>query len=467
MVLATVLVGVAVLVGLHVRDHPTLSHIDELQHMDYTLESPFHVPRHGDTIGRKAMEEAACRGIDYPLRLAIDDLNGWLHRTGEKGVAQLRPDSIARVRLPDCRSLLMSPDQFPNSGINTASTHPPVYYTTTALAATAFKTVPGVGTEVSAARLVGILWLGVAVVVLWSVLGGLGASIGARTLLIGLLTVSPTVLHESSIINPDTTALVSGALVLAAALGWENGRVPGWLFPLASLVAVWLKFTNSMAVGAAVLYLGIRAWQRRNGDDNAITDDQHNKHINGRRVRSLAVVGGATVALVLASIIAWSAVQEARGRIPAEQLPTIAVHRVDGFQWERLGDELFSAVTPLRDPFVPDTLPRNLLEPLGSLINLLLIAGLGAVAVFAPRGSKHRALTAAAAVGMVATGVVTMVSGYLSLGIYFDTNPRYGLSLLPFAVAAVVPVLNNRPIRWAITAVVLATAGAALVGVAS
>jgi len=60
--LAALLVALAVLVALHVRDHPALSHIDELQHMDYALKSPFHVPRHGDSIGQEAMREAACRG---------------------------------------------------------------------------------------------------------------------------------------------------------------------------------------------------------------------------------------------------------------------------------------------------------------------------------------------------------------------------------------------------------------------
>ncbi|MXW59773.1 MAG: hypothetical protein F4124_12975 [Acidimicrobiia bacterium] len=454
MALAAVLVAVAVLVGLHVRDHPALSHIDELQHADYTLKSPFHVPRHGDTIGQEAMEEAACRGIDYPLRLSIDALNDWLHLTGERGVPQLSPDSIVQVQLPPCRSLLLSPDQFPNSGLNTASPHPPVYYTATALGGEAIEAVPGVDSPITGARLAGILWLGAAAMVLWYVLGSLGASSWIKTLLIGLLVVSPTVLHESSIINPDTTALLGGALVLAAALRWEGGRAPSWLLPLATLVAVWLKFTNSVAVGATVVYLAVRAWQRR--------DD-----LTPAKIRRWSMVTGAAVIVTVASIITWSAVQDARGHIDAEQLPTNAIYQVDSFQWDRLGDELFSTLSPLRDPFVPDTLPRSLLEPLGGLLNLLVIVGLGAVALFAAKGSNHRALAAAAAVGMVATGVVTMVASYLSLGIYFDTNPRYGLSLLPFAVAAFVPVLDNRIIRWGLTAVVLATAGAALAGVAS
>ena len=166
-------------------------------------------------------------------------------------------------------------------------------------------------------------------------------------------------------------------------------------------------------------------------------------------------------------MISWTAVQEARGLIPPEQLPTNAIYEVDSFQWDNLGDELFSALTPLRDPFVPDTLHRNLLEPLGDLINLLLIAGLGSVAVFSARGSKHRALAAAAASAMVATGVVTMITSYLSVSVYFDTNPRYGLSLLPIAIASLVPVLDNRVIRGLLTAVVLATAGAMLAGVVS
>ena len=454
MALAAVLVAMAVLVGLHVRDHPALSHIDELQHVDYTLKSPFHVPRHGDTIGQEAMEEAACRGIDYPLRLSIDALNDWLHLTGERGVPQLSPDSIVQVQLPACGSLLMAPDQFPNSGLNTASPHPPVFYTATALGGEAIEAVPGVDSPVTGARLVGILWLGAAAAVLWYVLGSLGASSWVKSLLVGLLAVSPTVLHESSIVNPDTTALLGGALVLAAALRWEASRAPAWLLPLAALVAVWLKFTNSVAVGAAVVYLAVRAWQQRDT-------------LTRRQVRNRSVVAGAAVIVTVASIISWSAVQDARGHIGAEQLPTNAIYQVDSFQWDRLGGELHSTLTPLRDPYVPDTLPRDLLEPLGDLINLLVLIGLGSVALFATKGSQYRAFAAAAVVGMVATGVVTMVASYLSLGIYFDTNPRYGLSLLPFAAVALVPVLDNRWVRWATTAVVLATAGAALAGVAT
>lgn len=452
--LAALLLALAVLVGLHVRDHPALSHIDELQHMDYALKSPFHVPRHGDTIGQEAMEEAACRGIDYPLRLSIDALNDWLHLTGERGIETLDPGSIPRVQLPPCESQELTPDRFPNWGLNTASTHPPVYYTTTALAAEGFDAVPGVDSKATGARLAGILWLGAAAVVLWYVLGSLGASTWSKTLLIGFLAVSPRLLHESSIINPDTTALLGGALVLAATLRWEAGRAPGWLVPLAAMAAIWLKFTNAFAVGAAVLYLGVRAWQQRDS-------------FTRRQMQRWLAVAGTAVILTLASVISWTAVQEARGLIPPEQLPTNAIYQVDSFQWDNLGDELFSALTPLRDPFVPDTLPRNLLEPLGDLINLLLLAGLGSVALFSARGSKHRALAAAAAAAMVATGVVTMVTSYLSVSVYFDTNPRYGLSLLPIAIASLVPVLDNRVIRGLLTAVVLATAGAVLAGVVS
>ena len=454
MALAAVLVAVAVLVGLHVRDHPALSHIDELQHADYTLKSPFHVPRHGDTIGQEAMEEAACRGIDYPLRLSIDALNDWLHLTGEQGVATLVPESVPRVKLPPCRSLLLAPDQFPNWGLNTASTHPPVYYTTSALSGEVFDTVPNVDSRATGIRLAGILWLGAAAVVLWYLLGSLGASTWSKALLIGFLVVSPRVLHESSIINPDSTALLGGALVLAAVLRWEAGRAPGWLVPLASMVALWLKFTNAFAIGAAVLYLGARAWQQRDG-------------LTKRQLQQWLIVAGATVILTVASVISWTAFQEARGLIPPEQLPTNAIYQVNSFQWERLGNELFSALTPLRDPFISDTLPRYLLEPLGDLLNWLLLAGVGSVAVFSAKGSQFRAMAVAAFAAMTATGVVTMVTAYLSVSVYFDTNPRYGLSLLPIAVAAVVPVVDNRYIRLLISAVVLATAGAALAGVAT
>ena len=217
----------------------------------------------------------------------------------------------------------MTPDQFPNSGLNTASPHPPVYYTATALGGEAFEAVPGVDSPITGARLVGILWLGAAAVVLWYVLGSLGASSWIKALLIGLLAVSPTVLHESSIINPDTTALLGGALVLAAALRWDGGRAPSWLLPLAALVAVWLKFTNSVAVGAAVVYLAVRAWQRR--------DD-----LTTRTIRNWSLMTVQRSSWTVASIITWSAVQDAEAtsmRSSCPLMPFTKLTASNGSAW--------------------------------------------------------------------------------------------------------------------------------------
>ena len=451
-VLAVVLVVVAVLMGLEVRDHPSLSHFDELQHMDYTLKSPFHVVRHGELIGQEAMDEAACRGVDYPLRLGIQSLNNWLRLVQERAVVHLSPEIVTRAGFPACRSLLTTPDQFTHQGINTASIHPPTYYTTTALVGRAIEAAPGVGSPVTAARLVSILWLWAAIAVLWYVLGSLEVPSGAKAILTGLLAVSPLVLHEHSIIHPDTTALFGGALVLAAVLRWEAGRTSGWLVALVALVAVWLKFTNAAAVGAALMYLAIRAYQRR-------------EHLSRPQVRRTLVLGVAVVALIMASAMTWASIQSHRGFIPPEHIPTNAVNPVDAFQWNYLGDELFSALTPLQDLYVPDSLPRAWLEPLGDLINLLALIGLGAVAYVTPRGSPHRALAVAAVLAMVMTGIVTMVGTYWSLSTYFHTHSRYGLSVLPLAVAAVAPTLSRRSARWLAASVLLATAGATLVGV--
>ena len=313
---------------------------------------------------------------------------------------------------------------------------------------------PGVGSPVTAARLVSILWLWAALAVLWYVLSFLGVSTGAKALLAGLLVVSPLVLHEHSIIHPDTTALVGGALVLAAVLRWEAGRSPGWLVAVASLAAVWLKFTNAAAVGAAMIYLAVRAYQQR--ENTSLTQV--------RRILGLVV---AVVALVIASSIIWASIQSSRGLIPPEHIPTNAVNPVDSFQWHYLGDELYSALTPLQDLYVPDSLPRAWLEPMGDLINLLALIGLGAVAYVTPRRSPHRALAVAAVAAMVMTGIVTMVGTYFSLGTYFHTHSRYGLSLMPFAVAAIAPAFAKRSVRCLAACVLVVTASAAFVGVAT
>ncbi len=93
--------------------------------------------------------------------------------------------------------------------------------------------------------------------------GWVHVGVWQRAAVVGLLGVSPVVVHASAFVNPDATALLGGAMVLVALMKWESGQWPWWPMVAASAVAVWLKFTSATAVGVLLVYLVVRLWQQR------------------------------------------------------------------------------------------------------------------------------------------------------------------------------------------------------------
>ena len=228
--LALVLFG-GLLVGLHVHRYTQISPIDELQHIDYMYKvHNGHLVPAGDKFGQDAMREEACRGIDAPLN-----------------------DS-----LPACDSKRFHPADFQEAGYNTAYIHPPTYYAIEGTIGWVLQKFTGVDSLVTTARLVGALWLAIFTVCMWFLMDDFEIPLLARATVIVLVLTSPTVLHASSTIQPDGTALAAGAAMVLATLRWEKGRWH-WIVPaLVGVVAVSLKVTNGLVVGLCVLYLILR-----------------------------------------------------------------------------------------------------------------------------------------------------------------------------------------------------------------
>ncbi|MCY4135445.1 MAG: hypothetical protein OXG30_11125 [bacterium] len=432
-VLVGILVLVVGLVALQVRDHPQLSPIDELQHFDYTLKSPSAGVRVGEMFGTEAMKAVACRGIDH---------HGW---------------EAGSPYLPECGDIRPDPGLSPGHGFNTAYQHPPPYYTLTALIGEVVLLLPGDESSLVAYRLVGALWLASGLALIWYALGLVGASTAGRASVVGLLGVSPVVVHASAFVNPDAVALLGGGLLLLALLKWESGSWPWWSVAVASAAAVWLKLTNAFAVGVVVLYLSFRIWQE--------WDKRHLPQAKAAR-RERLLAASVSALLALASVLFWRFWQENRGLSEEEDLPVFADLRFDSFQWALLDDQLRAAVTPFRDQWVPGVLPRDLLVPLAGIADVGLLALLGAALAFTAARSAYRALVGGVFGAMVGIGILTMISFHLALGLHAVTPGRYGLAVLPFAAVGIAPVLRrNVLVRMLIGALACTTAAVMLYGV--
>lgn len=237
--LAALVLVPAVLVVLHVVAYPRLSPIDEQMHIDYLSRAPGVQPVvSGTQLGQLAMREEACRGID----------SGFMP--------------------PPCDSPTLSPAQFELGGYDTAYIHPPTYYSLTAILARGLRSVTGLSSLVTAARLVGALWLATGLLVTYAAGRALGAS---RAALVGMALLAASlqaVLFFSATVTPDVGSLLVGGLALWLVLLWEKHPSRWWLPPLAGLVAVAIKLQNAAVVLVLVLYLllgAVRRWRPEGG----------------------------------------------------------------------------------------------------------------------------------------------------------------------------------------------------------
>lgn len=416
------------LVGLHVRAYPIISPIDELQHIDYLDKaSRGEIVARGDRVGELAMRAEACRGIDAP------------------------------IGLPACDAEVLRPSEFQEAGFNTAYIHPPGYYATSGVLARIGEALPVIDDLVTAGRLTGGLWLALACAVLWVAMGELGASRAARAALVVLVLASPTVLHSSATINPDATALLVGSGMLIAVLRWERGRWPAAAPCAVAAIAILIKSTHVAAVGAAILYVAARHlsswWESRQPTEGGESQATAGSGVDLRtaysdRSSSLVVVRfvGSLVGAVLIASVAWVAVQGSIAKLPNEAIPMVQRLEVDTLEPLDVVGELGATVSPLQAPYVPGLLRSSSVLTAAETVNAAFLAAVVIGAVYGAVKSRHRSLAVAALVAMAAAGPLFVFVNFAFVGTFVEIPPRYGLSILPFGLAAAAVALERRPL---------------------
>ncbi len=393
------------LVALHVRAYPTLSPIDELQHVDYTIKAGnFDVPRQGERLGQEAMSEAACRGIDAPEYLP-----------------------------PPCGLDSYDPEAFPERGFNTAASQLPAYYTVTGVTSRVITAVLPIDSQVTSARLVGGLWLGAALALMWYLLALFSVPRLQRVVVSALTMATPLVLFHSATVNADALLLLTGGLAFLATVKFEQGRLRWWWLIAVYVALILVEPTNLLSTGLGAAYLTARLSFR-------------SEETIARRVAPI----GALALLALARVELADRLRDALypgiPKPPGEPStrPSNVVRQVTEVDLDRVLSQLPRVFTPINNTYLPPPLRTAFDVNLVQLTNWLVIGLIFAAALVYVAEQRTAWLARLSVVAMLAAGpLYTFYYAYFG-NVDFPAPGRFGLPLLPFVLVMVATAMRTR-----------------------
>ena len=231
---------VAFVLSLLVVSTGTWSVFDEYTHFDYVVKvgEELSLPPVNDTLGQTAMRVAVC-----------DSAPGF--------------GALA----PSCDAQVFDTTMGPYRGQSTATGYLPTYYVITGLAARGLVSLPGDLSWLHASRVVGSLYLAIAVMLLVGIARRLGASSLIAASAAVVMAALPMVLLQFSTVNNDSLAVVFSLAAVYAFLAMRASRMRWrWLVAFAlALVAMSVKETALIAVVAVFVLAARDAWLRSSG----------------------------------------------------------------------------------------------------------------------------------------------------------------------------------------------------------
>lgn len=420
-VVSAVLLAVlaATVVLLNVTATRGLSVFDEATHADYVVRvSEGELPADGDRLSQEVLGEWSCRG-----------------------------SASATLPLPPCSDGPYDAADFPAGGSQYNAAHPPLYYAVTALAAQAVAALTGDGL-LEGARLAGILWLTSGLWVLLAALRRLGASWTLATAVATLVAVAPAVMHASSTVNNDASALLAGALVLWVGLRVLDGSSSWPAFAAVAVVVAALKIVFVVALIPAGLVLLL-----------------HLLRTPADRSRLLTALGAGAVAAV-GAVLVWGSVQGDAGGVAFDN-PVLGINtrEADRVPVAATLKNLLAAWPPVGRAFVPTGLDQPQLFLWVALVPIVF-ASAPLLGLVAARRVAGRDVSIGAALGMVTVPVAVQMHTYVAEGYYFpNIAPRYGLCLVASLALSLAAAVAGRR-RGELAVAVLAGLGTVAVVVA-
>lgn len=390
-------VAAAIVIPVVLGPGSAMSRIDEPTHADYAWKAAhLEVPFAGSVIAPEIRDIWACVGQErYVLPACGEDAQAW---------------------------------QFPYSGQQYNFSHPPLYYVSVGVPARAMDAAIDGIDFVTAARLFGVLWLAAGMYMTFIALRRWRIDPAAAIIAPLLLPAFPRVLHAVTTVNPDAAAIVIGAsaIWLAARVFVDDDadwRVAAALAGVAGMTKT-IGAIPFIALGALLTYRVVRGWRRA--------------HPRGQDV---ALVG-AMAAAILVPYALWQAWQGGRGD-PNWQNPLVGLNTRDvlglpGSEWL---ETAFSGLNLVSDYYLQEPLDVALMVSWTRLLNLLLIGAVFAVIVACAKEPARRSLGWMLLAGAVLYPTIVQAQAYLNTAVpqyFLQVTGRYGLALIPGAVACIV-----------------------------
>lgn len=409
----------AVTVGAYVHFHSlAASPIDEWVYMDYLFKIPHQWFIHtGDLVGRQARNIDACYGV--------------------------RNYGTAKVPCGGDYSQLSA---FPYSGKTSTSAYTPLYFGITWAVGWVLQHLAGI-TPVQSWRLVGALWLALALVPFVMVARRFGVH-DVVTLALGLAFIAaPYSLTTYTFISTDAPCAAITLWLLLLAFAVVDGSISGWWLAPAAALAVAFKVTNLIGIGLAVLFMLV-SWLyelRRTqwaGFTTRRPDAPRRLSVALPLFALLPVAAGAIVQDAWLKHVAATAVSSGASQgvgIPFNFLKNLQ----PGFQ--QLTDTITTNVgIPSSTGHIFTTV---YFQPLGWLC---VVGVLGALCLRSAFRQPYAPLAISIAVMGVAALPVLGLGMHLITGGYFALPLRYaGMLVLPYFLMTGV-VVRNRWARWAV-----------------
>lgn len=427
----------------HIRAYTVLSPIDEYQHVDYLANvMDFSLVHGGDQVGETAMREQACRGID-----------------------------LAGFDLPRCGAPDLAPEQFPGSGYNHTYNDPPTYYIITAPLAVAAQHLPGVDSIVSAARGIGVLWLGLGLALTYFLALRVGADRMSAFGATALVASSGAVVEASATVTTDAPALVAGGWLCLVAVAVVQGRVSWWWLCPAAAFAMLVKTSSFPVLGLVVVFLLTYLVAQRSAES---TEDgpalARHRHVTRELASDSARVEQTAPEAVLTEsreatavppstlwkgllgvalaggvpLLLWLLFSRSTSTGSVDEIPAFQMFYRDSIGWDDLVAESLSMTKVLTNAYVPGFLRTETVTQLMTLVNGLLVVGVASTAWFGRWALTSTRLAAATLVSMLVSGVGFVLVFFLGAHIYGGISGRYGLCLLPAATAVLAVAASRR-----------------------
>jgi hypothetical protein len=398
LVVVTAVVLPTVMVTLVAVKSPELSRLDEPVHLDYLRRvGQGEIPRVGDFVLPESIRDAQCRSVGGH-RSAPCDLSLESYTPGMLGA----------------------------SGYQYEAQQPPLYYAVTALARQVVRLGPS-DDFVLTARLTGVGWLVVGLLLFWSAARRLGLGWWPTAAVAALISLSPNILYQAATVNNDAAAVLTGAaaLLLFADLRARPtvARASAWSAVAVALVLI--KPTGVVAVAAVCGALLLDAL------------------IAGRLRPRLAGVALLPLAAGLLTYLAWGQVRDARATVDYDVVldALLSFKMVDGLP---VGD-VVATVTRLLHAYATPTpvTPSFVTNPATLVVYALVAASLASL--WLPRwGSAPQRLGLTALVLLVLGGPAFTLLFYLDYSVEGGPHSRYGLSLIPLVGAAAAATYRTR-----------------------